>query len=293
MTNSDSLSKRILHLDLENQTAEVKIHPDLAPLLGGLGLGLGLVREYHEQDPLALTIGPLTGAFPFVSKTAAVFSSSGKLGECFVGGRLALVVRLAGYDGLLLLGKAPHEVGLIVDESGGQYKDGGWGSQIGDQGFSGRRSTITDRVGETVVDGYFTFSESFTNKWQSKNICSLVVSGTGSFPLPEGGQYQRLYNQILNLGNSLPVSASAFRSCSGCPLGCSQAFCGEQSSEALITHCLVGCGYAQQIYEDTATVFSCLSSLGIPFTHDHLEALPLLIYNLRGELAHEIPVHNR
>ena len=64
------LSKKVLFIDLDRQSSEVKTFPDLNKYIGGVALGLRLHENYKERDPLIFSVGPLNGFFPFVSKTA-------------------------------------------------------------------------------------------------------------------------------------------------------------------------------------------------------------------------------
>jgi|GEM_PF-572866 len=293
MTASPS-GKRILHLDLESLTAETKVHPDFEGYLGGLALSLGLLKEYLDRDPLVFAIGPLTGFYPFCSKTVATFVGREGLGEAYAGGRLALVLRLAGLDGLLLLGQAYQEVGVSVEPEEARVGPVKSGRKWAESGYPGRRSFLKEQGENLLVDDHFSFgSSALVEKWRSKRVSQVLVSGTGSVPLPKGGDYEQLYQKLLDFASSLSVTATGKRSCSGCPLGCSEAAVGEAESKAIISHCLVSCGFAQEIYENVPLVFSCLSALSIPYTHDQLEALPSLVYNLREVIASEIETAHR
>ncbi len=284
----NSPGKKVLHVDLANLVAETKIHPDLDELVGGLGLGLGLLNEYRSLRPLILAIGPLTGAFPFVSKTAAIWlEAGGKLEEAYGGGRLALALRLAGLDAVVFLGRANRQVSLVVDNEQSQFKVEGFGETLTEQGYPGRQSFVRQLTDWLVVDDFFRFGQpSLAEVWREHNLLELVVSGLGSYELPPSGDYQALRQKILSLGSSLPTLASGSRSCSGCPLGCSAAELGGELAGGGLSHCLVACGFAEKIYEDIPTTFACLTSLGYRYTHEQLEALPSLLYNLREEISH-------
>lgn len=295
----NSPGKKVLHVDLANLVAETKIHPDLDELVGGLGLSLGLLNEYQALRPLVLAVGPLTGAFPFVSKTAAVWlSPEGEVEEAYGGGRLALALRLAGLEAMVFFGRANRQVSFVVDNEQSQFKIAGFGQTLAEQGYPGRQSYIRQLEDWLVVDDFFRFGEpSLAQLWREHNLLELVVSGLGSYELPPSGDYQTLRQKILSLGSSLPTLASGSRSCSGCPLGCSAAKLGEPASPAslgeelsagVLSHCLVACGFAEKIYEDIPTTFACLTSLGYRYTHEQLEAIPRIVYNLKSGLLTSI-----
>ncbi|MDP2874284.1 MAG: aldehyde ferredoxin oxidoreductase N-terminal domain-containing protein [bacterium] len=290
----NSPGKKVLHVDLKNSVAETKIHLDLDELVGGLGLGLGLLHEYRSLKPLVLAIGPLTGAFPFVSKTAALWlGAAGKLAEAYAGGRLALSLRLAGLDAIMFVGRADQPVSLVVANDQSQFKVDGFGGTLTEQGYPGRQSFVRPPTGlpaggGLVVDDFFKFGEpSLAEVWREHNLLELVVSGLGSYELPTGGDYQTLRQKILSLGSALPTLASGSRSCSGCPLGCSAAELGGEPSGGFLSHCLVACGFAEKIYEGIPTTFACLTSLGYRYTHEQLEALPSFLYNLREQITRQ------
>lgn len=298
----NSPGKKVLHVDLANLVAETKIHPDLDELVGGLGLGLGLLNEYRSLQPLILAVGPLTGAFPFVSKTAAVWlRAAGKVEEAYGGGRLALALRLAGLDAVMFAGRANRQVSLVVDNEQSQFKVEGFGQILTEQGYPGRQSfvrparyasraerDVASEASWLVVDDFFRFGQpSLAEVWREHNLLELVVSGLGSYEFPPSGDYQTLRQKILSLSSSLPTLASGSRSCSGCPLGCSAAELGGEPSGGVLSHCLVACGFAEKIYEDIPTTFACLTSLGYRYTHEQLEALPSFLYNLREQITRQ------
>jgi aldehyde:ferredoxin oxidoreductase len=93
---------RVLRIDLGAGEVSVVRRPDLSCWLGGSPLAAALFAEEADlaapyddpRQPLVLAIGPLTVAFPAVTKTAAVFKSplTGNYGESHAGGRLAMPV---------------------------------------------------------------------------------------------------------------------------------------------------------------------------------------------------------
>jgi aldehyde:ferredoxin oxidoreductase len=124
MLNADFI--RILHVDLATGETRVEDRSDLfRETLGGTGAAMRLLGElvHDDRDPLdpaqpvIFAIGPLTTIFPVVTKTAATFRSplTGEYGESHAGGHFASSLRYAGYDALVLTGKAERLVYLMID----------------------------------------------------------------------------------------------------------------------------------------------------------------------------------
>ena len=152
MLNHDVI--RILHVDLGTGEHRVEDREDLfRDVLGGTGVAVRLLDEMvdagedalHPAQPVVLAIGPLTTIFPVVTKTVATFRSplTGEYGESHAGGQLASALRYAGYDALVLRGRASRPVYLVVD--GDDVEIRGAEAMVGmDTSETGR--VIRDRV---------------------------------------------------------------------------------------------------------------------------------------------------
>ncbi len=117
---------RILHVDLTLGETRVEERGDLFhDYLGGTGVAMRLLDELVHEDrdpldpdqPVVLSIGPLTTIFPVVTKAVATFRSplTGEYGESHAGGQFASSLRYAGYDALVLRGAAERLVYLVID----------------------------------------------------------------------------------------------------------------------------------------------------------------------------------
>lgn len=103
--------------------------------IGGASLGVRMlwdilnqdVDPYSEANPLLFISGPLTGtAGPAVGRLVVCSRSpaTGLWGESNVGGHFGTALRKAGYDGLLIRGKAKKPVYLVIDGSEVLLRDG-------------------------------------------------------------------------------------------------------------------------------------------------------------------------
>lgn len=137
-----AVNNRVLDVDLTSgEISVIQVsEEDRRLYLGGKGLALKLVfdRIKPEVDPLgpenllavmsgpaAGTPAPAGGRFCVVSKSplTGIFASS------FVGGRFGLSLKKAGFDGILVRGKAPKPVMICVDDGEAVIEEAGenWG----------------------------------------------------------------------------------------------------------------------------------------------------------------------
>lgn len=223
----DPRTSRVLHVDLNSGKATVINFDDRARHLGGSGLAAALYEAYGNpeapcddpEEPLIFAIGPLTGLFPVMTKTVCGFRSphTGQWAESHAGGRLGLSLRFAGYDALMITGRAPSLSALVVgsreiDIRDVHYLKGrgvfGTGRELRrfGRGASGHRTTL--RIGPAGENGV-TYAcinvDSFRHFGRlgsgavmgGKNLKGIVVQGDGSYPLPgDPKTMAKLYKDI-------------------------------------------------------------------------------------------------
>jgi aldehyde:ferredoxin oxidoreductase len=128
---------RILHVDLTSgKTAFEPLNEDFAKkYIGGIGLGMRLwlenskpgVEPFSPENPLVLTTGPIAGTMwptggnghAFVSKSPASYG----VGESKAHGTFGTELKRAGYDGVILKGKAERPVYVWIDDDAVQILD--------------------------------------------------------------------------------------------------------------------------------------------------------------------------
>lgn len=216
---------RVLNIDLEHSTFSVRERPDLKPYLGGVGIATKLMLENAawDEDPLSpaqpiiFAIGPLSGIFPLATKVAAVFRSplTGEWGESYAGMRAALSLRFAGYDAVVIKGRAPKSTYLRIDREGVFFRDarGLWGLDTEETGRllrewePGRGHRSTWRIGPAGengvafagvnVDTFRHFGRlGLGAVFGSKNLKAIVVDGTKSYPIQDPKAYNAAYAKI-------------------------------------------------------------------------------------------------
>lgn len=276
-------AKKILHINLSKREFEVRSIPDYIPYLGGLGMGLKAVHTHKGQDPVIFAVGPLNGFFPFVSKTSIVFLRNGVPEDIYLGGGLSFRIRFSGLDGVILLGESKEPVVLNISDGSVAFEPAG--VDVGSLGLPGRRSFLDLTQKGVLLDGYFTTPGIYlAEKLVKKQILSMVFTGTKTFEILNEEKYFELYHSLLKRASDLLVEKGANPSCSGCPLGCEKSRGGEMGGNVLV-HSLTACGFAEPIYADVGTVFSCLNVLGYDYRHEDLENLPVLVERLLGEFS--------
>lgn len=216
---------RVLYVDLGTGKIRISNREDLMPYLGGVGVASKLLEEsmhpeldaLDEQQPIVFAIGAGTWMFPVLTKTVAMFRSplTNELGESYAGGRLAMTLFMAGYDAIVLIGKAEKPVYLQVSNNDVVLKDARamWGLTSEDTGRAvreretggGKRSIL--RIGpagenkvsfaSVCVDSYRHFGRlGLGAVMGSKNLKAISVLGERSIHIENTQKYFKVYQQI-------------------------------------------------------------------------------------------------
>ena len=128
---------KILYIDLTTgKTRTEKLSEDDAKnYIGGIGLGMKLylsnskagVNPLSSENPLVLALGPVSGTmFPTGGNGHAFISKSpetGGVGEAVSHGTFGAELKRAGYDAVILTGKAEKPVYLWIDDDAVQLLD--------------------------------------------------------------------------------------------------------------------------------------------------------------------------
>jgi aldehyde:ferredoxin oxidoreductase len=153
---------RVLRVDLTTGKTRVeKLDEETArKYIGGIGLGMKLwlanskagVDAFDPENPLVLALGPVSGTmFPtggnghaFISKSPA----TNGVGEAVSHGTFGAELKRAGYDAVVLTGKAERPVYLWIDDDSVQLLDAAsiWGKSP-----SETEDAIKDEVGDYYV----------------------------------------------------------------------------------------------------------------------------------------------
>lgn len=217
---------RVLNIDMATQKARVDEREDLMPYLGGGGVAAKLLEENMHPElppldpaqPVVFAIGPLNHLFPVMTKTVAAFISplTGEYGESHAGGRLGTMLFQAGFDAIVITGRAVHPMFLSIKPHGFIFRDARpmWDTDS-DQSVgrvlrelepgSGKHSII--RIGpagenlvsfaSVVVDHYRHFGRlGLGAVLGSKLLKAITVSGGRDIPIRDVKAYFTAYRAI-------------------------------------------------------------------------------------------------
>jgi aldehyde:ferredoxin oxidoreductase len=216
---------RVLIVDLGTGRGSITSLEGRDTVAGGSGLAAMLFDKYGFADrpwddpeqPLIFAIGPLTGYFPLMSKTVCAFKSPyhDQYAESHGGGRSALSLRFADLDALVIRGKARSPSCLLVGSRHLELQDVHflWGMDLLTTGKmlrrmykgAGHRSILRiGPAGENLsamacinVDTYRHFGRlGCGGVMGAKNLKGIVIMGDGSFALPEGKAYPKLFAEV-------------------------------------------------------------------------------------------------
>ena len=216
---------RVLTVDLSTGRRTIDDIDGRNTVAGGSGLAAMLFEKYAILDkpwnepgqPLIFAIGPLTGYFPLMSKTVCAFKSPyhDQYAESHGGGRSALSMRFADFDALVIIGRAKSPSALIVGSRQIEIRDVHylWGKDLYAAGKvlrrmlpgSGHRTIL--RIGPAGerqspmacinVDSYRHFGRLGSGAVMgSKNLKAIMIHGDGSFALPEGSDYGKVFDKV-------------------------------------------------------------------------------------------------
>lgn len=216
---------KLLYIDLATKKIRVEKRADLCEYLGGVGVASKLLEEnmkpdldpFDEEQPIIFSIGVASTVFPVITKTVAMFISplTGELGESYAGGRLALTLFLAGYDAVIIQGKAKEPSYLTINRNNVEIKDARalWGMTSEEVGRvirerepgGGKRSIIRIgpggenmvRYASVCVDTYRHFGRlGLGAVMGSKNLKAITVVGDRDLPVKNFKEYFKVYQEI-------------------------------------------------------------------------------------------------
>ena len=217
--------KRVLFIDLTTEKLRIEKRVDLNASIGGVGIAIRLFEEtFHPElpplddaQPIVFAVGALTSVFPVMTKTVAVFYSphTGELGESYAGGRLAFAMMQAGYDAIVITGKAKRPMYISVRSDNVSFRDARalWGlpsTVIGRvirerEPGPGKRSII--RIGpagengvtyaSVCVDTYRHFGRlGLGASMGAKNLKAMQVYGTTPIAIKDFPAYWNAYRAV-------------------------------------------------------------------------------------------------
>jgi len=153
---------KILRIDLTAGTQKTDFFDEAfaADYIGGTGFGIKTLTDnlkpgtdaFDPANPLIYTAGAITGTIvPCTAAKFGVFSKSpatGLLGESYSTGQWGAELRMAGYDIIIITGRAPKPVYIFIDDGAVQIKKAAhlWGKSTWDA-----EQIIRDELGDQNI----------------------------------------------------------------------------------------------------------------------------------------------
>ncbi len=220
---------KILVADLGSGTFTVeRPAPDLlAAFIGGKGLAGRYLRPRaslewdHPDMPLIFMTGPLVDTPSPASGRMCVMSRSpltGTVCDASVGGRLAVQIKRAGWDGIIVTGRAQGLVGIELEDGDARFVDAaglagattGETSRVMPQGWAhavvGPAAERGVRFASIAVDGHFFAGRGGLGLVMgARGLKFIRVRGSGKTPVADPAEMERAREEIFRLAAASPI----------------------------------------------------------------------------------------
>ncbi|MEI6125768.1 MAG: aldehyde ferredoxin oxidoreductase N-terminal domain-containing protein [Pseudomonadota bacterium] len=278
---------KIAQVDLTERKISILDTQDYSPrFIGGIGIGQKIYWDqqaaspldaFDSANPLILMTGPLAGTS---APSAPRLSVSGKspciypetYAHASIAGFFPAELKMAGYDGMVITGRADKPVSISITHEDIQIRDAAhmWGlsnsktrdilrKELGEKvrilsiGPGGENPT---RIGIIFGDVAGSASMGFGSVMGSKNLKAIAVRGTRTIPVAEpekiksirtslrqmtGEGYFNLFGTPITLGGTQVVKKAH---CHGCPQGCWRSLQRDVSGFEDIRKCQTGMFYS-------------------------------------------------
>jgi aldehyde:ferredoxin oxidoreductase len=279
---------KILKVDLtEGKTVILHTTDYIDRFLGGIGIGERIywdesspkLEAFHPNNPLIFMTGPLAATpAPSASRVVVCGKSPCIYPETFafasLGGFFAAELKKAGYDGIVLKGKADTPVYINIENDKVEIRDAShlWGltnsktNQLIQAELGGNPRVVSigpggehgTRIGNLFSDAASSVSMGFGSVMGSKNLKTIAVRGSRKIPVADreriellrkrfiamtSGEYYHLRAEPLMIPDS-EVTVVKKIHCHGCPQGCWRTLQRSPSGEEGIRKCQTGLFYA-------------------------------------------------
>jgi len=277
---------KIISIDLTGRKISLLETTDYSDrFLGGLGIGEKLywdraltgIDAFHPANPLILMTGPLAATpVPSAPRVVACGKSPCIYPETFVsaslGGFFAADLKRAGYDGMVIQGKADAPVYISIEDNRIDIKDAQhlWGLTNGKTRQAVKEATggtprimsigpggeNRTRIGIIFTDAGGAGSMGFGSVMGAKNLKAVAVQGSGTIEVanPERisgirKRFQRMtgegYYNLFGTPITLPGTTVVKKiHCHGCPQGCWRTLQRSASGMEDIRKCQIGIFYS-------------------------------------------------
>jgi len=212
-----------MRIDLSTGAVQTVVPDDsvLTAFLGGRGLGARFVYDAGRADalspanPLVFAAGPLTGTRTPASGRVSLATKSPLTGTIFdsnCGGSFGPALKRAGYDAVVITGRSPEPVVLVIEDDRVDLQPAGalWGTNVKETtrllslrgsvaciGKAGERQVLLAAI---IADKKHAFGRGGVGAVMgSKNLKAVVVNGTGSVDVCDADEFERQKQTINRL----------------------------------------------------------------------------------------------
>jgi aldehyde:ferredoxin oxidoreductase len=277
---------RILNIDLnERKISTLHTKEYSERFLGGIGIGEKIywddsspdLNAFDPENPLILMTGPLGATqTPAAPRIVVCGKSPCIYPETFVnaslGGFFPAELKKAGYDGIVIKGRADGPVYLSIENERTEIRDAShlWGltnnkthytirKEVGEKarilstGPGGENKT---RIGILFTDVAGSGSMGFGSVMGSKNLKAIAAQGTGTIAVADASRIQLIrkklkemkgegYHNLREIPITLPGTEVVKKVyCHGCSQGCSRSLQRRASGTEDIRKCQTGIFYS-------------------------------------------------
>ena len=253
---------KIVRVDLnEKRVATTDIEQYGRDFIGGIGIAEKIYWDeghankdaFHPDNPLIFMTGPLAAtAAPAAPRWIVCGKSPLMYPETFYSGSMSgffgAELKMAGFDGIVVTGKAESPVYISIHDEKVEIKDARhlWGTTNGivqnavrkAEGDTAKLLSIGpgaengSRIGTILTDVAGSGSRGFGSVMGAKNLKAIAVAGTGKIPVADAAAIQRIRTRIKEMtgpgyfnlyGNPITTPGSTVVKkvhCHGCPMGC-------------------------------------------------------------------------
>ena len=253
---------KILRLELgKKRISTISTDEYCGDFIGGLGIAQRIYWDeghpdkdaFHPDNPLIFMTGPLAAtSAPAAPRWIVCGKSPLMHPETFYSGSMSgffgAELKMAGYDGIVITGKADSPVYISIHDGKIEIKDARhlWGqanscvrekikAEAGEKVkllSIGPGAENGSRIGIILTEVAGSGSRGFGSVMGAKNLKAIAVSGTGKIPVADtaaiqhirarikemtGPGYFNLYGNPISLPGSIVVKKVH---CHGCPMGC-------------------------------------------------------------------------
>jgi aldehyde:ferredoxin oxidoreductase len=220
---------KMLVADLSAGRVRTEAIPEgtLRTWLGGRGLGVHLIRDlitldpFDENMPLYLSVGPLCGTAAPTSSRMSVVSRSPLTGTIFdssVGGTFPLKLKQAGFDAVMITGRARDPVYLEISNGRAVIKEASWlwgqgcievnrhlqaDGEVASIGPAGERLV---KLANIMVGSANSVGRGGMGALMgAKNLKAIVVDGSQKPAVADQDLFKKAFDDIMRLLRASPV----------------------------------------------------------------------------------------